>query len=89
MPAKFTQNETCRDVLLNTGDNLLIEGNPHDLFFGAGVPLHSPDIWQPSKYKGKNVMGEMLQRVREQMKNQQEDIMECQETQDNSTSNNA
>ena len=86
MLAKFTQNETCRAVLLNTGDNLLIEGNPHDLFFGAGVPLYSPDIWQPSKYKGKNVMGKMLQRVREQMKNQQEDIMEIQ---DNSTSNSA
>ena len=88
MLAKFTQNETCRNVLLNTGDNLHIEGNPHDLFFGAGVPLHSPDIWQPSKYKGENVMGKMLQRVREQVKNQQEDIMECQQTQDNSTSNN-
>ena len=57
MLAKFTQNETCRDVLLDTGDNLLIEGNPHDLFFGACVPLHSPDMWQPSKYKGKKHYG--------------------------------
>ena len=30
----------------------------------------------------------MLQRVRQQVKNQHEDIMECQQTQENSTPNN-
>ena len=41
---KFQQNEACRKMLLSTGENLLIEANPHDLYFGAGVSLHSVDM---------------------------------------------
>ena len=79
MMAKFQQNEACRKMLLSTGENQLIEANPHDLFFGAGVSLRSIDLWQTSKHPGKNIMGKMLHRVREKLKEIGDDSMDYQE----------
>ena len=65
--AKFDQNPVCKDTLIQTGDNVIIEANPYDKFWGAGLSLHSPDLWNLSKHTGKNVMGKCLQRVRQQL----------------------
>jgi ribA/ribD-fused uncharacterized protein len=34
--AKFTQNETLRDILLATGDAMIVENSPRDSFWGIG-----------------------------------------------------
>ena len=62
--AKFEQCRQCKDMLIKTEARDLVEANPHHLFFGVGVSLHSPSVWDSSSYKGKNIMGKMLQVVR-------------------------
>jgi ribA/ribD-fused uncharacterized protein len=66
--AKFHQNNACKDLLLKTGNNIIIEANPQDKFLGAGVSLFSPDLWSVDKHPGKNIMGKLLQRVRESIR---------------------
>ena len=39
--SKFEQCTHCKDMLLQTGTRTILEGNPHDTFFGAGVSIHS------------------------------------------------
>jgi len=65
--SKFEQNIECKDMLSKTGERDIIEANPYDLFFGVGISIHSPAVWQSSNYKGKNIMGKMLQIVREKI----------------------
>ena len=49
---------------MNTGKRQILEANPHDDFWGTGIPLHSDDIWDTAKHRGRNVMGESLMLVR-------------------------
>ena len=65
--SKFEQCKTSRDMLIKTEQRAIVEANPHDTFFGAGITMHSPSIWLPGTYKGKNIMGKMLQVVREKI----------------------
>ena len=64
LTGKFEQSTDCKDLLMKTNNNIIIEANPNDKFFGAGVSLYSPDLWIVSKHPGKNIMGKLLQRVR-------------------------
>ena len=75
LTAKFEQNDICRTILMNTGKSQILEANPHDHFWGTGIPLHSDDIWDISKHRGKNVMGESLMLVRNTL-NEPESIQE-------------
>ena len=67
LAAKFTQNSDLNQFLRQTGDKLLIEANPTDYYWGAGLSLQDKDIWNPSKWKGKNVLGTLLAQVREEL----------------------
>ena len=71
--AKFSQCETAKEKLLQTGDRSIYEANPHDLFWGVGLPLHDADLWNPAKHKGKNVLGECLMLVRDEMMDKKEE----------------
>jgi ribA/ribD-fused uncharacterized protein len=60
--AKFTQDGKLRQMLLNTGDALLIEGNKwHDNFWGS---CHCEKCGN----KGRNVLGNLLMQVREELR---------------------
>ena len=63
--AKFTQNPHLRKFLKDTGDSLLVEANPNDSYWGAGLALNNPDIWMQERWQGKNTLGSLLQQVRE------------------------
>ena len=65
---KFDQCQVSKDMLLGTEDRAIYEANPHDLFFGIGLPLHSKDLWDSSQHKGKNMMGKMLETARFRLK---------------------
>ena len=65
--SKFEQCASCKEMLLATGTRSIVEGNPHDTFFGVGVSIHSPAIWNPAMHKGKNVMGKMLVAIRDKV----------------------
>jgi diaminohydroxyphosphoribosylaminopyrimidine deaminase/5-amino-6-(5-phosphoribosylamino)uracil reductase len=51
--AKFSQHAAPRAMLLATGDADLVEGSPHDHFWGAGF-----------SGRGRNQLGRLLQQVR-------------------------
>jgi ribA/ribD-fused uncharacterized protein len=64
---KFTQNPELRQKLLQTGDAILIEGTTWgDEFWG--VNLKKPDPSSPWGYKGKNMLGQILMKVREELR---------------------
>lgn len=56
--AKFTQNENLRKRLIATGNEELIEGNDW-----------GDQYWGVSNGSGKNKLGQILMRVREEVKN--------------------
>jgi ribA/ribD-fused uncharacterized protein len=56
--AKFTQNEDAKQTLLSTGDAVLIEDSPIDYYWGCG-----------SDGTGKNRLGKLLMRLREELRN--------------------
>lgn len=63
--AKFSQNLDLRNKLFETGQALLAEASPVDTKYGIGLAADDPDAKDPSKWKGSNLMGETLMRVRE------------------------
>ena len=63
---KFSQNDELRQVLLATGTKTIIEASD-DQFWGIGICLRSPDLFNKSKWSGKNVTGSALMKVREKL----------------------
>ena len=65
---KFTQNEKLMEFLLNTGNTVLVEASPYDHVWGAGIDDTNPDIYMPSKWKGRNLLGFCLMQVRDNIR---------------------
>lgn len=65
---KFEQNENLKEILLNTGDTILVEASPYDLIYGIGLGVEDPNITDESKWRGLNLLGKILMRVREFLK---------------------
>lgn len=65
---KFTQCGELRELLLNTGDRMLIEGSPIDKIWGVGMKFDHKDIGNKQKWKGTNYLGQCLEFVREIIK---------------------
>ena len=66
--AKFEQNDNLLTKLLNTGNKTLIQCNPHDKLWANGLRLTDKDAEDKAKWKGQNVLGEILCAVRESLK---------------------
>ena len=67
--AKFSQDSSnLANFLIQTGDATLVEANPHDSYWGAGLSLTDDKLWDPSKWKGSNILGRMLCELREKIK---------------------
>ena len=62
--AKFSQNPKLKEFLLETKDTELCEANPRDSFFGIGIGLDNPTIWDKASWTGTNLQGKTLQKVR-------------------------
>ncbi|CAB1107716.1 unnamed protein product [Ectocarpus sp. CCAP 1310/34] len=63
--AKFSQNPEMRLHLLGSGDKLLAEASPWDLIWGIGHRADHPDACRPSRWRGLNLLGIALQKVRQ------------------------
>ena len=63
--AKFSQNENLKDFLVATGKRILVEASPIDKIWGVGMAADDPDIENPSKWRGENLLGFALMDVRE------------------------
>ena len=55
--AKFTQHDELRDILLSTGDALLVEHTRNDSYWGDG-----------GDGRGRNMLGQILSSVREELR---------------------
>jgi len=69
---KFYQNEELQGLLLSTGDAILAEASPRDTFWGIGYSGSNPKAHDPAQWRGKNVLGNMLMALREEMKEDKE-----------------
>lgn len=62
---KFSQNLDLKTKLLNTGSAVLVEASPEDKIWGVGLRPEDQDIKDPKLWKGENLLGIALMKVRE------------------------
>lgn len=65
--AKFSQNEMLNESLLKTKDRILVEASPYDRIWGIGLSEGDPRAMDESQWRGLNLLGKTLNRVRESL----------------------
>ena len=65
--AKFSCNPKLKEVLLNTGNGVLVEASPVDKIWGIGLPEDDPACGNPNLWKGANLLGFALMEARDQL----------------------
>ncbi|WP_297568478.1 NADAR domain-containing protein [uncultured Faecalibaculum sp.] len=65
--ARFSQNPELKARLKATGSAILAECAVKDRIWGIGLSMTDPDRFEPSKWKGKNLLGCTLMMVREKL----------------------
>jgi len=66
--AKFRQDEVLKKKLLSTNELHLVESSPSDTIWGIGLAQDHPDATNPQNWKGLNLLGEVLMKVRKTLK---------------------
>lgn len=67
--AKFTQNVHLLKALMETGETELVEASPYDLVWGIGLGEDDPKALDKANWLGKNYLGEVLTKLRNDLKN--------------------
>jgi hypothetical protein len=62
-----------KEYLLNTGDLHLVEASPFDKIWGIGLAEDHKDARNPAKWRGQNLLGQILMTVRTLLR--QEEVM--------------
>jgi ribA/ribD-fused uncharacterized protein len=65
--AKFTQNPELRAALVATAPTQLVEASPMDRIWGIGMAASNPDATDRTKWKGLNLLGQILTRLRDEL----------------------
>lgn len=66
--SKFSKHEDLRAFLTKTCKNYIIaEAAPWDKVWGIGLPYDDSDAWNVDTWKGENLLGRALMRVRERL----------------------
>lgn len=68
--AKFGKGSTLHSILMNTGDELLVECSPSDTIWGIGLSTTDPRRLDKTNWRGTNLLGECLMRVREELRSE-------------------
>jgi ribA/ribD-fused uncharacterized protein len=68
--AKFSapENLTMKQMLLSTGDKRLAEASPYDKIWGIGMRDTAPGVNDPKNWKGLNLLGKALDKVKNLIK---------------------
>lgn len=61
---KFTQNPELGRFLINTNERVLVEASPIDLIWGVGLSVDDERINDVKQWKGDNLLGYALMKVR-------------------------
>lgn len=67
---KYAQNPRLKQVLLATGNKTLVEASPNDRIWGVGLGLSDPRVDDPANWRGTNLLGKLLMKVREALQNE-------------------
>ena len=70
--AKFSQDSDLKEYLLNTKDRIIVEASPVDPVWGIGMAADNPNIMNPEKWKGNNLLGYALMNVRDLIKEEKQ-----------------
>lgn len=65
---KFSQNSEILNMLLSTQNLIIVEASPIDTIWGIGRALDFPDIANKDSWRGTNWLGEVLTKVRDDLK---------------------
>ncbi len=63
--ARFSQNDEQRELLLATRGTTVVEASPHDRVWGIGLAADDPRALNRWQWRGLNLLGQALTRVRE------------------------
>jgi len=67
---KFSQYPDLKKQLLDTGDKILVEGTPFDPVWGVMIKWSDDRILDEKNWKGQNLLGKVLMRVRNDLRNE-------------------
>lgn len=65
--AKFTQNPDLGRYLVSTGSQVLVEASPFDRVWGIGLAGNDERAGDPSRWRGRNLLGFALMEVRDRL----------------------
>lgn len=65
--AKFTQNQVLHDILISSGDKILVEASPVDRYWGVGLAANDLKIQDQANWNGKNKLGSILMSLRDSL----------------------
>lgn len=66
--AKFAQNEHLKEALMRTKDKAMVEASPSDAVWGIGLNEDKARRRAPETWRGQNLLGQVLDRVREELR---------------------
>jgi ribA/ribD-fused uncharacterized protein len=66
--AKFGQHPGLRDLLLATGEKVLVEAAPRDVIWGIGLGADNPRAQDPAQWRGRNLLGFALMDARTEIR---------------------
>ncbi|KAJ3408489.1 hypothetical protein HDV05_004966 [Chytridiales sp. JEL 0842] len=69
---KYRQNDNLKQDILNTGLRELVEASKSDKVWGVGLHEDDPKIEDRANWKGLNILGKILMRVREELRVEEE-----------------
>lgn len=68
LEAKFSKNDKFRKALISTGNKQLVEASPYDKIWGIGLPPNSLLALKEENWKGLNLLGKALMKLRDQLR---------------------
>lgn len=63
--AKFAQNAGAARKLTAMRGSMLVEANPRDWIWGVGLMIDDPAVHSPEAWRGSNLLGRILTKVRD------------------------
>ncbi len=66
---KFRQDKELKELLLSTGNKIIVEASPEDRIWGIGMHWRNEDCLDETKWMGQNLLGKALMEVRDRLNN--------------------